>query len=159
MQVNKILFVTLSNIGDCILTLPALDALQVRFPKGEITVLAGPRPKEIFQDNPRINRLIIYDKHSSLKEKIGLFRELKKEKFDLVVDLRNSLLGVLLPARKKTSSLSVIPKNIKHTKDRHLYKIPNPKSQIPNKIPKISLYIKPEDEEYINRICKEKRSY
>jgi len=56
MQVNKILFITLSNIGDVILTLPVLDYLKARFPQANITVMVGPRPKEIFEDNARSER-------------------------------------------------------------------------------------------------------
>ena len=161
-MINNILFITLSNIGDVILTLPVLDVLRENFPGAKITVLVGPRPKEIFQGNPHINRLIIYDKHSRLKEKIKLFNTLKKERFDMVVDLRNSFLGAFLPAQKKTSPFLVIPKDIKHAKDRHLYRISNPslsgrqvKFQIPSKIQKASLYIKPEDEEYIKNILRQ----
>ncbi len=154
-MVNKILFITLSNIGDCILTLPVLDSLRENLPQAKITVLAGPRPKEIFQGNPHINRLIIYNKHSGLKEKIKLFNTLKEERFDMVADLRNSFLGAFLPAQKKTSPFLVIPKDIKHMKDRHLYRISNLKFQIPNKIQKASLYIKPEDEEYVKNILRE----
>jgi len=46
--------------------------------------MVGPRPKEIFQDNPKIDRLIIYDKYAKLRDKIRLFNELKKEGFDIV---------------------------------------------------------------------------
>jgi len=158
-MVNKILFMTLSNIGDVVLTLPVLDALKQNFPESKITVIVGPRSREIFENNPNIDKLIIYDKHSSLKEKIKLFNELKKENFDIVVDLRNSLFGALLPARYRTSPFLVIPKITRHMKDKHLYKIQNPKSkiQINSKfqIPKKSLYIRPHDEEHIKKILKE----
>lgn len=170
-MVKKILFITLSNIGDVILTLPALDFLRETFPGSKITVVVGPRPKEIFKNNPHIDRLIIYDKHSRLKEKIRLFNELKKEKFDIVVDLRNSLFGVLLPAKYRTSPFLIIPRSITHMKDRHLFRIKNTislpgrqagkikaeesldiqKSRIPNS----SLYISPQDEEYTEDILKE----
>ncbi|MFA4843020.1 MAG: glycosyltransferase family 9 protein, partial [Candidatus Omnitrophota bacterium] len=149
----KILFITLSNIGDVILTLPCLDYLREAFLGCKITVMAGLRAVEIFQNNIYIDRFIPYDKHAKLREKLRLLGELKKEKFDVVVDLRNSLFGVLLPARHKISPFSRIPKNIMHMKDRHLYKlqITNSKSQTENK----SLYIRHEDEEYINNILKE----
>ena len=38
----KILFITLSNLGDVILSLPVLDALKERFPDGKITVMVAP---------------------------------------------------------------------------------------------------------------------
>ena len=162
-MINKILFITLSNIGDVILTLPALDALRQRYPEAKITVISGPRPKEIFEDNPKINRLIIYDKHTSLGQNFRLFNSLKKEHFDLVVDLRNTFFGLFLPAKHKTSPFKFIPKAIKHMSQRHLYRLPiidsrplTPDSQLlTDKLKRDSLYIRPEDEEYINAILKE----
>ena len=59
MQVKKILFITLSNMGDVILTLPVLDSLRGSFPQTKITVMVGPRPKEIFEGNSNIHRLIL----------------------------------------------------------------------------------------------------
>lgn len=94
--INKILFVTLTNIGDVILTLPALDVLRSRFPGARITVVSGPRAAGLFTGSPSITRVLPYDKHVRFREKLRFFRALQKEKFDLVVDLRNSLLGVLL---------------------------------------------------------------
>jgi heptosyltransferase-2 len=160
-MVNKILFITLSNVGDVILTLPVLDCLREDYPDAEITVLAGPRPKEIFRENPRINRLIVYDKQSKLKKKIELFYELKKENFDMVVDLRNSLFGVFIPAKFKTSPFLKIPKNITHMKDRHLYKLIAHSSKLGAKkflsTQRNSVHIRPQDEEYINQVLKENK--
>jgi len=121
-KINKILFITLSNIGDVILTLPALDFVREEFPGAKITVMVGPRPKEIFLNAPFIDKLIVYDKRAGLKEKIKLFSGLKKEKFDMVVDLRNTFLGAYLPARYKTSPFMIIPEKVSHMKDRHLYR-------------------------------------
>lgn len=153
-MVNKILFITLSNIGDVILTLPVLDYLRENFPQDKITVMVGPRPKEIFEANPNIDRLIIYDKHSRLKDKIRLFHKLKKEKFDMVVDLRNSMFGFLLSSKYKTSTLRAIPKNITHMKDRHLFRAGVNESLDTGDTRK-TLYISPEDETYINDILKQ----
>ena len=117
----KILFVTLSNIGDCILTLPVLDLLREKYPQAKITCLVPQRPKEIFVNNPAVDSLIIFDKHARLKEKIKLFFSLSKEGFDQVVDLRNSFFGAFLPTKKRSAPLRLIPNRIKHMKDRHLF--------------------------------------
>jgi len=154
-MVNKILFISLSNIGDCILTLPTLDSLMKDFPQAKITVVTSPRAKGIFQDNPYISRLAVFDKHSKLKEKANLFKELKRERFDMVVDLRNSFLGAFLPSRYKISPFLFIPKQIKHMKDRHLYKVHSSQFTVHSTTRKSSLFIKPEDEEYIREILKE----
>jgi ADP-heptose:LPS heptosyltransferase len=94
--INKILFVTLTNIGDVILTLPALDLLRRHFPAAQITVVAGPRAEGLFTNNPSIAHFLSFDKHAPLSSKVRFFRQLQAEKFDLVVDLRNSLFGLLL---------------------------------------------------------------
>ncbi|MCX5697415.1 MAG: lipopolysaccharide heptosyltransferase II [Candidatus Omnitrophica bacterium] len=155
-MIKKILFITLSNIGDVILTLPALDTLRQSFPSAQITVICGSRPKELFENNLNIHSLIIFDKRSPLREKIRLFRRLSQEKFDLVVDLRNSFFGALLPARARVSFLPFVPSSIKHMKDRHLYKIQNlkVKSQNLNILTSI-ITMKTEEEEYINKKLKD----
>jgi len=119
----KILFFTLSNIGDCLLTLPALDALRQNIPDAKITVICGARAKDIFQDNPYIENAIVYNKRVPFRDQLNLFRHLFSERFDVVVDLRNTFLSVLLTARYKTSPFLSIPKCIRHTKDRHLFKV------------------------------------
>jgi len=96
MATKKILFVTLTNIGDVILTLPSLDFLRERFPGARFTVICGPRAAGFFASSPAVERCIPYDKHAPLRAKIRLFRDLRKERFDLVVDFRNSLFGWLL---------------------------------------------------------------
>ena len=118
--------------------------------------MVGPRTKEIFENNPMIDNLIIFDKHAKLQEKIRLFYEFKKEKFDMVIDLRNSLFGALLPARFRTPFLSIIPKDIKHMAKRHLYKIPYSAS-LKKELERNLLYTGPQDEEYIRNIFRENK--
>ena len=120
----KILFITLSNIGDCILTLPVLDFLRQKYPHALITCLVAERPGAIFINNPVVENVVIFDKHAKLIDKIKLFLALSKENFDIVVDLRNSFFGAFLPARKSRlffGALRRIPSKIKHMKEKHLY--------------------------------------
>ena len=121
--VNKILFITLSNIGDVILTLPMLDYLKDKFPAAKITVMVGPRPADIFNGNPYVQRVIVYDKHSRLRGKIRLFQELKREKFDMVIDLRNSFFGFFLPAQYRLAPFLPVPYILKHMRYRNLYQM------------------------------------
>jgi len=122
LKIMKILFITLSNIGDAVMTLPALDSVIENNKNAQITVLTGTRPKEIFENNPAIHEVIIFDKRASFKEQLSLFNRLNKEKFDQVIDLRNSFFGILLSAKKKINPFKSIPKSIKHMKDRHLFR-------------------------------------
>jgi heptosyltransferase-3 len=153
----KILFITLSNIGDCILTLPVLDLLSLSFAESEITVMVAPRPKEIFLDNPMIKQVIIYDKKSSLKAKIDLFNTLKRENFDIVVDLKNTLFGQLLPAAFKAHHFLRKPKQISHMRDVHLSKILYPSLDLSQtwNLERRALYLKAGDLRYIENLLKE----
>ncbi len=144
----KILFITLSNIGDCILSLPVLDVLRKEYPQARISCLVPERPKEIFTNNPALEKIIVFNKHAKLSDKIKLFFSLSREKFDIVVDLRNSFFGAFLPAKKRSSPLRFIPGKLRHMKDRHLfwacfsgYSFRSVKQQ--------SLVIMPEDVNYI----------
>ncbi|MDD5130190.1 MAG: lipopolysaccharide heptosyltransferase II [Candidatus Omnitrophica bacterium] len=150
----KILFVTLSNIGDCILSLPVLDCLRQKYPDARITCLVPVRPREIFADNPGVSEVVIFDKHAKLTEKIKLFFALSRKNFDLVVDLRNSFFGAFLPARKKSlffAPLRRIPAKIKHMKERHLFWAGLFDYSKANKIYP-SVIVVQEDIDYINHI-------
>lgn len=118
----KILFITLSNIGDCVLTLPVLDVLIDKYPDAEFSVVTSLRAKEVFEANSFVKKIIIYDKKNPLKEKIEFIRQLCRENYDLVLDLRHTILPFILKA-KRLNRLFSPPKNILHMKDRHLLKI------------------------------------
>jgi len=158
-KINKILFVTLSNIGDVILTLPALDVLRQTFTQSQITVLVGPRPKEIFENHPAIQHLIVYDKHGNWKEKLRLFRQLASERFDMVVDLRNSFFQLFLGARYTTSPFWLRPRGCSHMKEQHLDKVKRLIGQTKSKMPPVlaAYFFQAEakDEEYLDQIFKE----
>lgn len=151
----KILFISLSNIGDCILSLPVLDSLREKYPQGQITCLVSGRTKEIFLNCSAVANLIIFDKHSKLIDKIKLFLSLSKEKFDIVVDLRNSFFGAFLPAKKRSSPLRMIPGRIKHMKDRHLFWADFSGDSVKAKKHQ-SLNITSDDKNYIEGVLNEK---
>jgi hypothetical protein len=96
---GKILVVTLSNIGDAVLTLPVIGALRERYKDALIDVVVGPRAAEIFDSDPRINKAYVYDKSASLLAKVSLILDIRKAGYDLAIDLRNSILGLLSGAK------------------------------------------------------------
>ena len=119
-NVRKILFITLSNIGDVILTLPVLSALRDSFPEASIDVVVGPRPQEVFKKDPRVSRVFIYDKHAGLKDKAAFIKKLKAEKYDLAIDMKASLLPLLAGAKHRSSLLPVAKSGMKHKRLVHL---------------------------------------
>jgi len=117
-QVQSILFVTLSNIGDVILTTPAIMALTAKFPQARMTVVAGPRAKGILEASRWIDRLIIYDKRTSLGKRWQFLKELRKESYDWVVDLRNTAIPYLVSAKKRSPIFRSFQKI--NMRERHL---------------------------------------
>ncbi len=101
-KVEKILLVSLSNIGDVILTFPVFDVLRERFPDAEISVVVGPKAKGLLEDNPHIYRLYVYDKRAGVAEQWRWLKSVRSQSFDVVVDLRNSMMPFLVKGRVVT---------------------------------------------------------
>jgi ADP-heptose:LPS heptosyltransferase len=93
---RQILVITLSNLGDVIMTTPVIMALAARFPDAQLTVLVGPKASALLEKNPHIHRVVVYDKKADWREKGRLLRELRKDRYDYVVDLRNTPIPWLL---------------------------------------------------------------
>lgn len=122
-KVKKILMITLSNIGDVVLTLPVLGVLKREFPNAGITVMVDAKAKELFEAEPAVSRVVVYDKHIRFSKKIEWGLRMRKRKFDLVVDLRNSLFPLLIGARYNTPLLAGREDLYLHRKEKHLRKL------------------------------------
>lgn len=122
-EVRKVLLISLSNIGDIILTLPVLSALKKEFPQAAIDVMAGPNGREIFERHPYTAAFLEYNKFAKLQEKQALIRNLRKNRYDLIVDLRNSLLPFLIGSKYRTSVAHSHSRRPVHKKLQHLQKL------------------------------------
>jgi ADP-heptose:LPS heptosyltransferase len=122
-QIKRILVITLSNVGDIILATPVIRTLAREFPSSRIDVMVGPKGKEIFEKDPRIFKVIIYDKHLPITEKRRLQLKLKKLRYDIVADIRNTIFPLLIGPKYRTSTIQRFPKELIHRKERHLYKL------------------------------------
>ncbi len=122
-KVKKILVIGLSNIGDAVLTTPVIQSLRDNFPQAHLAVFIGPRAFKVFKSDSRIDSTIIYDKKVAWKNKWALFNKLRRDKYDLVVDLRNTVFNLFLNTRYHSSFFKRAPKSLVRMKDRHLWKI------------------------------------
>lgn len=82
----KILVVRFSSIGDIVLTASVVRCLKEQLPKSEIHFLTKSSFRSVVEHNPNIDKVITID--SSIKE---VTPDLKKERYDHVVDLHNNL--------------------------------------------------------------------
>jgi ADP-heptose:LPS heptosyltransferase len=151
-KIRRILVITLSNIGDIILTTPVIRALSKEFPVSRMDVMVGPNGRDIFDKDPRIFKLVVYDKHISIAEKRRLQLKLRKLKYDLVVDLRNTVFPLLLAPRYRTSPIQSFPKEIVHKKERHLSRLFS--FGIEDLSERSYIHITKEDEDYADDLIK-----
>ncbi len=154
-KVKRILFISLSNIGDIVLTTPAMRVLSESFPDARMDIMVGPNGAELFKRHPAIFKVIEYDKHIPLRDKRGLIRKLRKVKYDLIVDIRNSLFPFLLGAKYRTSPIQVPPKTIKHKKQQHMWKLSSLGIGLDMADAPFYLHISPEDNDYIEKIMRD----
>lgn len=121
-EVKNILYITLSNLGDAMMALPAFDFLRREYPESRITVVAGPRTRCVFENHPDVGELIVFDKHAPLRDKIALFRRLKRTGFDCIIDLKNTFYRWALKAVYKNPAFIRYPAWCSHSSQKHLYK-------------------------------------
>jgi len=107
-NVREILIIRTAYIGDVVMTLPMLKPLKDKFPDSRITFLTSTGAKEILVNNPYIDEILIYDPfwfyHISKKSYIQFFRQLRKKKYDLIIEARGDIRDILLlacPAKAK----------------------------------------------------------
>lgn len=99
---ERILFITLSSLGDCIMSLPVFFELEKLFPRAQFDVLVGERSKEIFLTLPNVDEVFLYTpENRGVKGKIPLIRDISKKKYDLVIDLRHSILPIFVHSKQK----------------------------------------------------------
>ena len=102
LAIKKILVIALNNVGDVILNTAVISLLRDHFPSSHLGVLVGTRGEPVLRGSRTIDRIFLYNKRASLWKKVRLVANLRKEKFDLVVDLKNTSIPFLLGARYRT---------------------------------------------------------
>lgn len=150
-EIKRILLITLTNIGDIILTTPIIAVLEREFPNARLDVMVGPLGKGIFVDHPRVFKVIVYNKHLPLQEKRRLVQKLRKIKYDLAIDLKNTLFPILIGARYRTSPIQNTPKELVHKKEYHLWKLKQLGIGVAADEP-FSIHVNKKDQEYIDAL-------
>ncbi len=93
----KILAIRLARLGDVILLFPALGLLKAAFPDARVTFLTGHRCAPLAELCPHIDEVIPVDRVAmrdgsavkTIREMIGLVRDIRQRRFDLVVDFHS----------------------------------------------------------------------
>jgi len=93
-MIENILIFSFSFIGDAVLSTAVIQPLKKRFPEAKLTFLVGPNAKSVLAGDIQIDDVLEYDnhgKHAGLTGKYKLIKPLRQKKFDLVIDLRDSI--------------------------------------------------------------------
>lgn len=102
---QKLLVIKPSSLGDVIHSLPFLNSIRRCFPQAEVHWVIARGLYELLKGHPMVNKLWIINKddwkkpsrlrHTIIEMKT-LFRELRKERFDIAIDLQGLLRSGLI---------------------------------------------------------------
>ena len=83
---KKVLIIRFSSIGDIVLTTPVIRCLKEQHPNVEIHYLTKKVFKGLLENNPYVSKIHTIEKNVS-----EVISDLKKENFDLIIDLHKNL--------------------------------------------------------------------
>jgi ADP-heptose:LPS heptosyltransferase len=97
----RILFVTANRLGDAVLSTGLLDHLIRGHPDARITVACGPVAEGVFARMPNRERTIVLDKLPYRLHWPPFWASVALTRWDLVVDIRGSTIGWMVPTRRR----------------------------------------------------------
>lgn len=84
---KNILINQLNNIGDVLLTMPAIALLRAAYPQAKITLMVVARVAPLFEQHPLIDEVLVFDYKNKKCKKLQIFRYICKQKYDLNISL------------------------------------------------------------------------
>lgn len=94
MGTKKILFIRRDNIGDLILTTPAIHAVRKRFPDAKIGVLVNSYNADAIMNNSDVDEVYVYEKEKHAEREsrfsvwlknLKLILRIRKERYDIAI--------------------------------------------------------------------------
>ena len=126
---ERILIVGVNWLGDSLLTTPAFKALKKKFPDSYLGVMVVERVREVFEGNPYIDEVIVFDEGGQQKvffAKLKFIQLLRKKKFDTVFLIHRSFTRALICflagidlriGYRRIKNYFILNKRIKSSKD------------------------------------------
>ncbi|MDB4584188.1 glycosyltransferase family 9 protein [Draconibacterium sp.] len=104
----KFLVIRFSSIGDIVLTSPVVRCLKNQVKNAEVHFITKQKYMCILEANPYIDKVHIF------KENLhGIFHELRREKFDYIIDLHHNFRSGRIKRRIKAPAYSVDKLNLR----------------------------------------------
>lgn len=104
----KALVIRFSSIGDIVLTTPVLRCFKQQLPDAQLQYLTKAANGTLLVNNPYIDKL-----HYLHKDLNDVIEELKKEKFDYIIDLHNNVRTMRIKKALKVKSYAFPKLNVK----------------------------------------------
>jgi heptosyltransferase II len=111
---HNILIRGVNRLGDTLFMMPSIKALKLKYPEARLSVLTKPLPADLYQHNPYIDEVIIFDyqkNHQGLPGRLKLIKTLRAANFDIAVLMHNNFESALM------AFLSGIPERIGYQKE------------------------------------------
>jgi lipopolysaccharide heptosyltransferase II len=100
---KKILIIRLSSLGDILLTTPMIRSIQRKFPDKKIHFLLRSEYEAALINNHFLEKLFLFTRNDDENKK--LIKELRKEKYDLVVDLQNNIRSAVVCSKLRVKTI------------------------------------------------------
>lgn len=104
-NINRILIIRLSSLGDILLSTPLIRSIKKNFPHITIDYLLREEYKDVLTNNLYINRLFLFKRDNS-----NLSDELTSANYDLVIDLQNNFRSSGIKKKIKTRNVKTFNK-------------------------------------------------
>lgn len=98
---KQILFITSGSIGDAVISTGILGWLIDQHPEAEFTIAAGVASAPLFLPCPQARKVLPIKKLPMNRHWINLWKQTRFTDWDIVVDLRGSLLSYVIPCKKR----------------------------------------------------------
>ena len=127
-EFKKILIIKFRNIGDVLLTTPLIDNLKINYPKAQIDMAVNKGTEDMVTLNPNLSKIHIYNRNyvkslpllKKIKEEIKFINKIKKENYDLVINLtkgdRGTFISLFSGAKEKIGFKENFLSNLTFTK-------------------------------------------
>jgi heptosyltransferase-2 len=167
---QRILIIKLVAIGDLVLCLPTVRAIRKSFGSSHIAMLVTPRVREVVEGCPYLDETIYYDilgEDKGIKGLLKIIRQLRKRKFDLIIELEQyyrittliayfsgvkNRVGFDLPGQGRRGLYTIrVPYLIdKHEVEAFLEAAKKVGANISDK-ELVEIWVSPEDKEYVTK--------
>lgn len=107
-QINKILIIRFSSIGDIVLTTPVMRNIKRTYPNTIVHYLTKSAFSSVIECNPFVDKVFLYNNDLN-----ALIKELQNENYDLIIDLHRNLRSKWVKIRLRTKSKSFYKLNLK----------------------------------------------